>query len=161
MPTSCNGRTFDGQENSRAQFPEYAPTGMPAEGESDQRALGSLSIISQGEGFGDSNEGLARRLVHEQGGVVETEDEQVEIVVVDILVTVRVDTGATLGQVNVVGFGGQLEGESDTVTVAHDVRVGVVEVDILVTMQAQALESRDVEARQGLANAGILVVTVG
>lgn len=108
--------------------------GMSAEGESDQCAVGSLLIMSQGATVGDSKEGLGMRLVQEHGGAVDAEEEQVEMVVVVTLVTVIVDGGATLGQVvgGLVVCGGQLVGDSEMVTGVHDVEGGVVGVFVAI-----------------------------
>lgn len=104
------------------------------------------------------------RLVQEQGGAVDADEEHVEIVVVEMLVTVMVDGGATLGQVDggVVEVGGQLVGEREMVTVGHDVEGGVVGlVGAVVAMQEHALDNLEVEARQGLAKAGMLGLATG
>jgi hypothetical protein len=114
--------------------------------------------MRQGETVGDSKEGFGMRLVHEQGGVVDEAEEHVEMVVVDMLVTVMVEGGATVGHV----VGGGRVGDRETVTVEQDEEpvVGLV-VGTLVTIHEHALESREVEARHGLAKGGMLGVAMG
>lgn len=131
--------------------------------------------MRQGETAGDSKEGLGIRLVQEHGGVVDDAEEHVEMVVVVMLVTVTVEGVMTPGHVNggaidVVGWQWQLVGDKEMVTDVHDAvtdvhdvtgrAVGLV-VGTLVTMHEHALERREVDARQGLAKAGILGVVTG